>query len=115
METPINLIEEVTTIIVDEEITSITINEVTTVIETETQWPAWPPWEWNTSSWEIPIGSIDWINTNYALAYTPISSPKIYVNGMRQKESIDYTLSSNIISFIVPLIPWDILLADYNY
>jgi len=46
METPINLIEEITTITVGEEIISITVNDITTVIETETQWPPWPPWTW---------------------------------------------------------------------
>lgn len=118
METPINITEEITTVTIGEEISMVTIEETVTVIETDGQWPPWPPWppwDGSSSSWEIPIGTINWINTNFALAYTPVNWIRVYVNGMRQKNTIDYTISSNIISFIVPLIPWDILLADYNY
>lgn len=119
MDTPINIIEETMIVTVDDEITTVTIEEVTTVIEFTAEqgppWPKWNPWDGISIEWETPTGVIDWTNTNYALAHTPSNWVRLYVNGMRQKEPGDYTLSSNIISFESPLIPWDILLADYNF
>lgn len=68
------------------------------------------------SEWEVPSGTINGSNTNYSLANTPKTNrDKIYLNGIRQKKTIDYTLSSNIVTFVSAPIPWDILLADYNY
>ena len=66
--------------------------------------------------WEIPSGSINWVNLNFSLLNTPSANrDKIYLNWIRQKRTLDYTLSSNIITFSSAPIPWDILLADYNY
>lgn len=71
---------------------------------------------WVFIEWEIPSGTINSVNTNYSLANTPSTNrDKIYLNGIRQKRTFDYTLSSNIITFISAPIAWDILLADYNY
>jgi hypothetical protein len=55
------------------------------------------------------------VNTIYALAHTPSNGVRIYLNGIRLRENIDYTRSSNILTFISPPVPWDLLLADYNY
>lgn len=66
--------------------------------------------------WEIPSGSINSSNLNFSLINIPSTNrDKIYLNGVRQKRPLDYTMSSNIITFVTAPIPWDILLADYNY
>lgn len=104
--------------IIDDTVThDVIIESITHEIGNEQgpPWPKWNPWDGISIEWETPTGVIDWTNTNYALAHTPSKWVRLYVNGVRQKEPGDYTLSSNIISFESPLIPWDILLADYNF
>ena len=64
--------------------------------------------------WEEPVGTINGINTNFALANIPIKA-SVYLNGVRYKETVDYTLASNIITMSVAPIAWEILLVDYTY
>lgn len=68
-------------------------------------------WWWYTNI--IPSWTINWINLNFTLPQTP-DWLQLYLNGMRQKETEDFTIWSNVITFISPPLPWDILLADYN-
>lgn len=50
---------------------------------------------------EVPTGTINGINTNFTLTNTPVSgNENVYLNGMRQKNTVDYTISNNIITFI---------------
>ncbi len=70
--------------------------------------------QWSTVEWESPWWAINWINTSFYLAHTPIRCI-VFLNWVRQKLSLDYTLSSNIINFQVPPIPWDIIISDYSY
>jgi hypothetical protein len=66
--------------------------------------------------WEAPLGAIDWANTTFVLSSSPISeTEKIYLNGVRLKYAIDYTLSSNIITLNTPPFAGEIILVDYNF
>jgi hypothetical protein len=67
---------------------------------------------------EIPFGSINGINASFALsgAPNPTTSLHVYRNGLRLTRTIDYTLSSNVVTFIGVQIPSsnDSLLVDYT-
>lgn len=55
------------------------------------------------------------ISTTSALAFTPVAgSVRIVRNGLRQKESLDYTLSGKTITWVLPVEARDVLLADYR-
>lgn len=70
----------------------------------------------NFVSWEIPSWVINWVNTTYSLTNTPLNNTEaLYINWIRLKKSFDYSISSNIITFVTSPIPWDIILIDYNY
>lgn len=66
---------------------------------------------------EVPSGDLDGVDTTYTLvnAPSPATSLKVYVNGIRQKLTEDYTLSGSTITFVVPPESGDLLLADYRY
>jgi len=66
---------------------------------------------------ETPAGALDGTNRDFTLAYTPVGGVCLYVNGLRMKEGVDYTLSGKTITFTAEATPrpGDILLADYNY
>lgn len=70
--------------------------------------------QWTQIIWEVPNWTINWINALFSLDNTPIRHV-LFLNWMRQKIWLDYTLSSNIISFINPPISWDVILIDYSY
>jgi hypothetical protein len=65
---------------------------------------------------EIPTGAINGVNVNYSLAYTPTAGTvKVYLNGLRQRSGAgnDFTISTNIITFITPPIAGDVISCDY--
>ena len=66
---------------------------------------------------ETPAGTLNGSNRDFTLAYTPVGGVCLYVNGLRMKEGLDYTLSGKTITFTAPATPkpGDVLLADYNY
>lgn len=67
---------------------------------------------------EEPDGDKDEINTEFTLAYTPISgSLELQLNGIIQQEGIgkDYTLSSNTITMAIAPYEDDSLIADYSH
>jgi hypothetical protein len=73
--------------------------------------------EGNTIENETPSGTINGSNTVFTLANTPspASSLKLYRNGQRQKAGgVDFTLSSNQITFVITPKVGNILLADYR-
>lgn len=81
-------------------------------------WPPWGPGADGDGVWvpgEVPIGVINGVNIYFSIAFTPSNGVRIYQNGLRLKENIDYTRSSNILTFASPPVAWDLLLADYNY
>jgi len=64
---------------------------------------------------ETPTGDIDDINTDFVLANTPVSgSVKVFLNGIRQTVTTDYTISGATITFVTPPTSGDIILTDYR-
>jgi hypothetical protein len=67
---------------------------------------------------EIPSGAINGSNTIFALAFapSPAGSLGLYLNGLRLDPGVDFTLSSNTLTF-TGSIPQsgDLLLASYRY
>lgn len=67
---------------------------------------------------EIPSGSINGANTSFTLSQTPYpaSSVSVYRNGLRLTSGVDYTISSNAITFAANLPPQsgDTLLCSYR-
>lgn len=71
---------------------------------------------YNLSDNETPTGTINGVNTDFTLANEPVAGTlKLYRNGIRQKIDEDFTLSGNIITFIIAPQVGEILLADYQY
>lgn len=71
---------------------------------------------WNFIDGETPVWTINGSNTVFTIANTPVAnSEKIYINGVRQKQLWDYTISSAIITFTSAPIIWDTILVDYRY
>ena len=52
---------------------------------------------------EIPSGSINGSNTSFSLTYTPANSDSllVFIDGILQNLTSDYSLSSNIITLVV--------------
>lgn len=85
------------------------------IIVAEFPWTQWVPGVWANELSEEPTGSINWINTYYTLLFTPATNTeKVHLNWLRLKRTVDYTISSNVISIIIPPISWDIIIVDYN-
>ncbi len=114
-----------TTIIKQHPTIKITKTDCQLVIKEVVQTTNIQSWSWTvnienfiSSAWftEEPAGAINSINTNYSLTYTPNSgSEKLYLNWQRLKRTLDYIISSNIITMTSPPIPWDLLVIDYIY
>lgn len=65
---------------------------------------------------EVPSGTVNGSNADFTLANTPLAgSLKLYLNGVRQKVTEDYTLSTATITFNVAPPTGSIILADYRY
>lgn len=65
---------------------------------------------------ETPGGAMNNSNVTFTLANTPTAnSLKLYMNGLRQKYTGDYTLSGTTITMVSPPTSSDWLLADYRY
>lgn len=64
---------------------------------------------------EIPSGLINSLNTIYTLIATPyVNSEQVYLNGIRQVKTSDFTLIGNSIVFSYAPIALDNLLIDYE-
>ena len=64
---------------------------------------------------EIPAGTINGSNTVFTLATTPATgSARIYLNGVRQKTTDDYTISGATVTFVTAPPTGSNLLADYE-
>lgn len=63
---------------------------------------------------EVPSGTIDGTNTTFTIANTPTTAIKLYLNGIRQKLSTDYTFSGTTITFTTAPTSGDLLLTDYS-
>jgi len=68
---------------------------------------------------ETPSGSINGSNTVFTLAFppSPVGSLELYLNGLRQDAGIDFTLSTDVVTFFSSSTPQsgDLLLASYRY
>jgi hypothetical protein len=67
---------------------------------------------------EIPTGVVDGVNGTFTLANIPSAgSLHLYLNGLRQKPTLDYTITGNTITFLAGNEPQtgDLLLCDYRY
>ena len=70
----------------------------------------------NTIVGEVPQGIQDGINDTFTLNHPPsIGTEAVMVNGLRGKINNDYTLSGNILTFLIPPLLDDIILVDYNF
>lgn len=68
---------------------------------------------------EIPTGAVNGLNTSFLLANTPspANSLKLFKNGILMEQSVDYTLTNNIITFVNTAVTpetGDLLLATYR-
>lgn len=67
---------------------------------------------------EIPAGTLDGVNATFTVANTPnpSSSTVVYRNGLRLKQTGDYTVTTNTILFVAGAIPQptDSLLVSYR-
>jgi hypothetical protein len=65
---------------------------------------------------ETPSGSLNSINQLFTLAHTPLSGTlDIFINGVRQRVTTDYTISGTTVTIIVPPRSYDSIAADYRY
>lgn len=65
-----------------------------------------------------PTGPVDNVNTTFTLPDIPTAgSEHVYVNGLLQEESVDYTITGNVLEFTDPLVSdvygTDVPLIDY--
>lgn len=83
----------------------VTVNEVAT-----TGIPIWT----NMITDETPSGTINGTNKVFTLANAPRSGAlRLFVNGLRQKSTDDYTISSATITMVTAPLTGDLLIADY--
>ena len=65
---------------------------------------------------EVPSGTINGINSIFNLNFIPISgSLKLYLNGVRLKNTVDYSYSGNTITMTTIPFTNDLLLSDYRH
>lgn len=65
---------------------------------------------------EVPTGAINSINTVFTLTQTPIaSSPSVYINGLRQIVTTDYTITGTTLTFVTAPSTWATLFVKYMY
>lgn len=78
--------------------------------------PPGPPGPINIVTREIPSGTINGTNVTFTLAYLPIvGSEQIYLNGLLQDaRGIDYSISSAVITFLIPPVVGDRILVTYQ-
>lgn len=67
-------------------------------------------------SGEVPAGPIDGFNTTFVLGHTPLPNTlKIFKNGLRQKQILDFSFFPDTITFVSPPESGDLILCDYTY
>lgn len=64
---------------------------------------------------ETPAGSINGTNTSFTLSFTPISgTEEVYLNGLAQYQTEDYTIFGATITYLVAPVAGDILRVNYR-
>jgi len=74
--------------------------------------PPTPTLQWTQ---EIVCGSATGTDTNYILSYTPYTMYQIYINGVLQRPTVDYSLVGNTIIFGAVVEQGSNIQAIYNY
>jgi len=65
---------------------------------------------------EIPLGLVNSSNTVFTLPHTPnTGSDQVFLNGLLQTETNDYTIAGAIITFVVPPVSGDVIRVNYLY
>jgi len=68
---------------------------------------------------ETPVGAVNGVNTSFTLASTPspASSLELFRNGLLQRQSTDYQISGNAVTFFLASVPQsgDLLVASYRF
>lgn len=65
---------------------------------------------------EVPAGLMNEVNVNFTLSNTPIiGTTRIYLNGLRQAPTDDYSVSGAVITFTEAPFAGDKILVDYKY
>ena len=65
---------------------------------------------------EVPSGTINGVNSIFTLANTPSTgSLKVYLNGFRLTNLIDFTLSGSTITMLAIPFTGDIFVCDYRF
>jgi len=67
---------------------------------------------WTT---EIISGNTTGSDTDYVLTYTPADVLLIYINGLLQRDTVDYSLVNNIVIFSEPVTQGSNIQAYYSY
>ena len=63
---------------------------------------------------ETPAGTINSSNVSFTLAFTPTAGTEtVYLNGLEQNVTTDYTISGSTITYVVAPIAGDILRVSY--
>ena len=63
---------------------------------------------------ETPSGTVNGTNAAFTLANTPVSNTEhVYVNGILQELTLDYTISTNTITFVAAPLTGDIIKVSY--
>ena len=63
---------------------------------------------------ETPSGTINGSNTSFTLAFTPIAGTEtIFLNGLQQNVTEDYTISGSTITYLTAPVAGDILRVSY--
>jgi hypothetical protein len=64
---------------------------------------------------EVPTGSIDGSNVTFGLGHPPSGSLHLYLNGLRQIPTTQYSVTGPTITMVTAPTPGSTLLADYRY
>lgn len=67
---------------------------------------------------EFPLGSNNGTNTSFRLltaAPNPTSSLSIILNGIKQKQILDFTVNGTTVTMVRPPMPNDVFIAYYTY
>jgi len=63
---------------------------------------------------EVPSGTVDGVNVTFTLANTPtVGTVQLYLNGLRQKVTVDYTITTDTITMTTAPLTNDLLITDY--
>lgn len=67
-------------------------------------------------SGEVPSGPVDGSNKSFVLSHVPNTNTiKLFLNGVRQKETLDFNIIGDTITFVGAPVSGDLLLSDYGY